>query len=107
MSQVDIVQWAGSQYGFYVDRHYIGGRWVLQPGPIRLADYHARILRHIFTPDESGRWPYDTVAGAEPAKSGKSCHCRASGLNTWPFTAIEQHIVMASQQARSSRNPYV
>lgn len=68
----DIVEWAQSKYGFYVDRHYIGGKWVLQPGPIRLADYHARILRHIFTPDEAGRWPYDTIAWCEPAKSGKS-----------------------------------
>lgn len=68
----DIVEWAGSNFGFYVDRHYIGGRWILQPGPIRLADYHARILAHIFTPDEAGRLPYDTVAWCEPAKSGKS-----------------------------------
>lgn len=69
---IDIVEWAGSQYGFYVDRHYEAGRWVLQPGPIQLADYHARILRHIFTPDEAGRWPYDVIGWCEPAKSGKS-----------------------------------
>lgn len=69
---IDIADWAESKYGFYVDRHYEAGRWVLKPGPIRLADYHAKILRHIFTPDDAGRWPYDTVAWCEPAKSGKS-----------------------------------
>lgn len=69
---IDIVEWAQSKYGFYVDRHYIGGRWVLQPGPIQLADYHAKILRHIFTADEVGRLPYDVVTWCESAKSGKS-----------------------------------
>lgn len=68
----DIVDWAQSKFGFYVDRSYSRGRWVLTPGPIKLAEYHQRILRHIFTPDEVGRWPYDTVAWCEPAKSGKS-----------------------------------
>lgn len=69
---IDIVEWAQSQYGFYVDRHYRSNRWVLEKAPIRLADYHARILRHIFTPDKAGRLPYDTVAWCESAKSGKS-----------------------------------
>lgn len=69
---VDIADWAQSRFGFYVDRHYQLGKWVLQPGPIRLADYHQRILRHIFTPDEAGRLPYDSVAWCECAKSGKS-----------------------------------
>lgn len=69
---IDIVSWAESKFGFYVDRHYSAGRWILQPGPIRLADYHKRILSHIFTPDPAGRLPYDTVAWCEPAKSGKS-----------------------------------
>jgi len=68
----DIVTWAESQYGFYVDRQYLNGKWLLQPGPIRLADYHAAILRHCFTPNSQGRLPYDTVLWAEPAKSGKS-----------------------------------
>lgn len=72
MAYADIVEWAESQFGFYVDRHYQAGRWVIEPGPIRLADYHARILRHIFAPDEAGRWPYDVVGWCEPAKSGKS-----------------------------------
>lgn len=68
----DIVSWAESKFGFYTDRHYHAGQWHLEPGPIRLASYHADLLRHIFTPDESGRLPYDTVAWCEPAKSGKS-----------------------------------
>lgn len=66
-----IDEWAGSRFGFYVDRHWLG-RWVQEPEPIRLAEYHARILRHCFTPDGDGRLPYDTVCLAEPAKSGKS-----------------------------------
>lgn len=68
----DIVDWAESRFGFYVDRQYQAGKWTLQPGPIRLADYHARLLRHIFTPDSAGRLPYDVVGWCEPAKSGKS-----------------------------------
>lgn len=67
-----IDEWAGSRFGFYVDRQYIGGRWALEPGPIRLADYHARILRHCFTPGSDGRLPYDVIGWCEPAKSGKS-----------------------------------
>jgi hypothetical protein len=69
---IDIVKWAESRYGFYVDRHYDGGRWILEACPIRLADYHHRILAHCFTPDKAGRLPYDVVAWCEPAKSGKS-----------------------------------
>jgi len=74
MQKIDIVQWAGSRIGFYVDRWYDAeaGRWVLDQVPIQLAPYHADLLRHIFTPDESGRLPYDVIAWCEPAKSGKS-----------------------------------
>ncbi len=68
----DIIEWAQSRYGFYVDRHYQAGKWILKPGPINLADYHARILRHCFTPDGTGKLPYGTVLWCEPAKSGKS-----------------------------------
>jgi phage terminase large subunit-like protein len=64
--------WAKSRYGFYVDRHYQAGKWDLTPGPIRLAEYHADILRHCFTPTDDGRLPYDVIAWCEPAKSGKS-----------------------------------
>lgn len=68
----DIGNWAQSHYGFYVDRQYVSGRWDLSPGPIRLAAYHGDILRHCFTPNGTGRLPYDTIAWCEPAKSGKS-----------------------------------
>lgn len=70
MPRID--EWAESKFGFYVDRHWRSGRWALERGPIRLAPYHARILRHVFTPDESGRLPYNVCTWAEPAKSGKS-----------------------------------
>lgn len=69
---IDIVRWAESKLGFYVDRAYTGGAWQLGAAPIRLAGYHAAILRHVFTPDASGRLPYDVIAWCEPAKSGKS-----------------------------------
>jgi len=67
-------EWAQSKFGFYVDRQWDAkaGRWRLEKAPVRLADYHARILRHVFTPDDGGRLRYDTVAWCEPAKSGKS-----------------------------------
>jgi len=74
MATPDIVTWCGGKWGFYVDRHYDTehSRWRHVKGPIRLADYHAAILRHCFTPGDDGRLPYDTVALCEPAKSGKS-----------------------------------
>ena len=66
--------WAQGKYGFYVDRRWDAkaGRWRLEKGPVRLAGYHARILRHVFTPDDGGKLPYDVVGWCEPAKSGKS-----------------------------------
>lgn len=73
MKMIDIVKWAQSPLGFYVDRHYVDGQWdTTRPGPIRLAPYHADLLQHLFTPDETGRVPYDVIAWCEPAKSGKS-----------------------------------
>lgn len=69
---LDIARWAQSPIGFYVDRHWRSGKWILRPAPIRLASYHADLLRHVFTPGEDERLPYDTVAWCEPAKSGKS-----------------------------------
>lgn len=69
---VDIATWAQSRLGFYVDRHWQDGRWVLEPGPIRLASYHADLLRHVFAPGDGGRLAYDTVLWCEPAKSGKT-----------------------------------
>lgn len=71
---IDIATWAESPTGFYVDRYWDSdrGRWVLRPGPIRLAQHHRDILRHCFTPDSSGKMPYDTVCICEAAKSGKS-----------------------------------
>lgn len=67
-----IEEWAGSPYGFYVDRHWGGSRWTLEKGPIRLAEHHARILGHCFQLADDGRLPYDTVCLAESAKSGKT-----------------------------------
>ena len=71
---IDIVKWAGSKYGFYVDRSWSKRRkrWQLERGPIRLARYHARVLRHCFTPDRRGRLPYDRIGWCEPAKAGKT-----------------------------------
>jgi len=100
----DIVEWAESAVGFYVDRHYIGDQWVLRPGPIQLAPYHQAILRHIFTPDEAGRWPFDTVAWCEPAKSGKSAIAGLVG----EFVALHgdgnSSVVMASNKQEQAQS---
>lgn len=71
---IGIVEWAQSKQGFYVDRQYDAkaGKWDMTPGPIRLSEYQARILEHVFTVDGNGRLPYDTIAWCEPAKAGKS-----------------------------------
>lgn len=69
---IDVIEWAQSVLGFYVDRTWRDGRWVMGNRPIRLADYHADLLRHVFTPGDDGRLPYDVIAWCEPAKSGKS-----------------------------------
>jgi hypothetical protein len=70
--QIDVVRWAESPVGFYVDRTWTGGSWALGPRPICLAPYHADLLRHVLTPGPGGRLPYDVIGWAEPAKSGKS-----------------------------------
>lgn len=67
-----VSEWAGSKYGFYVDRTWQEGKWRRAKGPIKLASYHARILDHVFALDADGRAAYDTIAWCEPAKSGKT-----------------------------------
>ena len=69
---IDIARWAQSDIGFYVDRTWQDGHWVLGNRPIQLAPYHADILRHVFMTGADGRLPYDVVGWCEPAKSGKS-----------------------------------
>lgn len=94
---IDIVEWAEGRIpggGFYVDRHWNGGGWVLEPGPIRLADYHARILRHVFSPNGGGRLPYDVVGWAEPAKSGKTAIAGLCALYT--ALHLDGDVIMAS-----------
>jgi phage terminase large subunit-like protein len=48
--------------------------WVLPSTgqPIVLAEHQKRILRHIFTRDPDGRFPYQTILWSEVKKSGKS-----------------------------------
>lgn len=40
--------------------------------PIVLAEHQRRILRHVFTRDSAGRFPYQTVLWSEVKKSGKT-----------------------------------
>lgn len=71
----DIVAWAESKFGFYVDDCWIpaGDGWQVEHRrPIVLREYQKRILRHLFTPDGKGRFPYDTIIWSEPKKGGKS-----------------------------------
>ena len=90
--------WSQGKFGFFVDRWYDtkAGRWRLEKGPIRLADYHARILRHVFTPGDDGKLPYDVVAWCEPAKSGKSA---IAGLCAeYAALHLDGDVVMASNK---------
>lgn len=98
----NIVAWAQSKHGFYVDRHYIDGRWILRPGPIRLADYHAKILDHLFTPDGDGRLSYDVIAWCEPAKSGKSALAGLCALYAALHLDKNSQVVMASNNQRQA-----
>ena len=92
----DIVKWAQSQFGFYVDRQWTGDGWQLGPASIRLADYHADILAHCFTPRADGRLRYDVIAWAEPAKSGKSA---IAGLCAeYAALHLDGDVVMASNK---------
>lgn len=59
----DIVAWAESEAGYYVPE--IGD-------PIKLATHHARILRYLFTADESGKFPHNVIVWSEPKKSLKT-----------------------------------
>lgn len=92
----DIVEWAESDFGFYVDRRWESGRWVLERGPIKLADYHAALLRHIFTARRDGRLPYDTVAWCEPAKSGKSA--TAGLIAEYAALHLDGDVILASNK---------
>ena len=75
----DIVAWSESLAGFYVsDASQENGRTM--PGPIRLREHQKRILRHIFTKDDEGRFPYDTVVYSCPKKSGKTLMGALAGL---------------------------
>jgi hypothetical protein len=92
-----IDEWAEASFGgFYVDRYWQDGRWVLERGPIRLAGYHKRILRHVFTPGDDGKLPYDVVAWCEPAKSGKSA---VAGLCAeYAALHLDGDVIMASNK---------
>lgn len=78
MNNVDLYRsdpaaWAETH--FIVDRQWMGSRWAMKPGPIRLADYQKDVLREAL----SGK--YAVCCWSEPGKSGKST---LAGLaNTW------------------------
>lgn len=57
----DIVDWA--EEDFYITE---------TQQPIILEPHQKRILRHCFTADESGKFPYTTVVYSAPKKSGKT-----------------------------------
>ena len=95
---IDIVEWAQSKAGFYVDRTFRDGEWVLGAAPIELAPHHAAILRHIFTPDAAGRLPYDVISWAEPAKSGKTCVAALCALYMALHAEKNSQIIMASNK---------
>jgi phage terminase large subunit-like protein len=63
MAIPDIVDWAQSGAGFYLAE---------TRKPIVLANHQADILRHVLTPGDDGRLPYDTVVYSAPKKSGKT-----------------------------------
>jgi len=75
----DIVEWSQSPAGFYVsDAGHKDGRTFA--GPIRLREHQIRILKHIFTKNEDGRFPYDTIVYSCPKKSGKTLMGALAGL---------------------------
>jgi hypothetical protein len=61
------------QEGFYipVTWDYTQGIWA-GPGLLKLTDFQRRIAAHVFTPDERGILPYNTVILGETKKSGKT-----------------------------------
>ena len=57
----DIVAWAESN--FYIEE---------TEAPITFEPYQAALLRHIFTRNDEGRFPYTTILWSQPKKSGKT-----------------------------------
>jgi hypothetical protein len=98
----NIVEWAQSDFGFYVDRRWDAdaGGWVLERAPIRLAQYHADILAHCFTPNAAGRLPYSTIAWCEPAKSGKSAI--AGLVAEYAGLHFDGDVILASNKQRQA-----
>lgn len=68
-----------------------------------LSDYQKRILRHIWTPDENGNFPYSQVIWSQPKKHGKTQIAGAVGAwfaeNVEPPNTI---FTLASNQEQSA-----
>ena len=94
----NITDWSQSKYGFYVDRFYRSGKWHIEPGPIKLAQYHSDILKVCFTPDNLGRLPFDIIAMCEPAKSGKSALAGLIAEYVALHGDVNSSIIMASNK---------
>ena len=99
---IDVVDWAESPQGFYTDRRWVDGEWVMGPAPIVLAEYHRRILRHVFTPGSDGRLPYDIISWCEPAKSGKSAIAGLAAEYVALHAERNSSVVMASNAQRQA-----
>ena len=65
----NFVEWC--EQSFFVPDAMRSGRR-RQAGTIRLTEVQKRVLRHVFTPDAEGVFPYDTIVYSTTKKEGKT-----------------------------------
>lgn len=76
---VDPVAWI--EKNFYIERPRDPATGaMLNPGPIRMADYQKNVLRKALRRGSDGKLEYSTVVWSEPKKSGKTALAAAVGL---------------------------
>lgn len=94
MNSPDIVTWSQSAAGFYIPD---------TKRPILLAPHQAAILRHVFTPGDDGRLPYDTIVYSCPKKSGKTTIAALVALYFALFFEPPNEIYMAANDLEQAQ----
>lgn len=105
--QYGLKQWADPvdwiETNVYVDRPRDPLTGVmLDPGPMRLAEYQKRVLREALSRDADGKLKYSTVVWSEPKKSGKTAVAGAVTLYAGYHTRAANIFCLANDGKQSA-----
>lgn len=83
------VDWAESEFGFYVSTQWDNNRkrWISCPAPIRFQEFEREYLRWALTVREDGRLPIDTLCIIDIGQSGKTL--KSAAIAQWVGMFIE------------------